>query len=496
MQQSSISEALSGARKRRWLGADPALCFVLIYFALQIIFVTFMSNGASMDDAEQLAYAGSWQLGYGSSQQPLYNWIVSAATAVFGINLFTLQLVKFSLLASMYASVYCGARLLGLGRWVAAAGALGIFLLPPIGWESQRALTHSVVGVAGCAWTFFCFAWHMKSKSWFSAVALGLAAAAALLGKLNATFFILALLVAGFSVSDYRRTLLSRTGLLTLVVLVAALAPVGLWMLEHSHHVTARSNKFAFDNSGNLLISRATGIGVMLLKTALFSCVAVILFAIAVWRNRADIIARSRAMGTGERFVVLLVSWSLGVVFVGIVISGATRIEDRWLLPVLFLLPLLLALLFSCHIRGDRGLRQIAFWSAMAALVIMPVLALNLSYGRAGKPPIGQLDYKSLYERLREAGDFQVVVSEGPQIPGNLRLYDPDLVVAYPAMPGAASRIRQPVVAVSTGELSQDVLNLLAAAGISSSHAEIRRTTLHYVSQPDLTQEVSYIFVP
>ena len=164
MQQGSISEASPGAGARHWLRANPGLAFILVYFALQVVFVTLVSNGASMDDAEQLAYAGTLQLGYGSSQQPLYSWIVSVATAVFGVNLFTLQLVKFGLLASMYASVYCGARLLGLARWVAAAGALGIFLLPPLGWESQRALTHSVAGVAGCAWAFFCFAWHMKSK--------------------------------------------------------------------------------------------------------------------------------------------------------------------------------------------------------------------------------------------------------------------------------------------------------------------------------------------
>lgn len=121
----------------------------------------------------------------------------------------TLQIVKFSLLASLFLSVYGAMKLFGFSRMVASASMLGLFLIPQIGWESQRALTHSVAGTAGCGWALLAFAWHMRARHAGSAAALGAAMAAALLGKFNASFFLIMLIVTGLLMPEYRRILLS-----------------------------------------------------------------------------------------------------------------------------------------------------------------------------------------------------------------------------------------------------------------------------------------------
>ncbi len=175
---------------RRFLGLPWAVIFVLCYFVFQTILVTAVSNGAGLDDAEQLANIGYLEWGYGGSQPPLYTWITNLAASVLGTSMLTLQIVKFSILASLFLSVYGGMRLLGFSRLVASASMLGLFLIPQIGWESQRALTHSVAGTAGCGWAFLAFAWHMRARHAGSAAALGIAMAAAILGKFNASFFL------------------------------------------------------------------------------------------------------------------------------------------------------------------------------------------------------------------------------------------------------------------------------------------------------------------
>ncbi|MDX7574136.1 hypothetical protein, partial [Serratia marcescens] len=81
------------------------------YFAFQVVFLTIISNGAGVDDAEQLAYVGALQWGYGGSQPPLYTWINSVAGDILGIRMSTVFLVKFGMLASLFVSVYAGARL-------------------------------------------------------------------------------------------------------------------------------------------------------------------------------------------------------------------------------------------------------------------------------------------------------------------------------------------------------------------------------------------------
>jgi 4-amino-4-deoxy-L-arabinose transferase-like glycosyltransferase len=230
----AISVESPVSRIRQFASQNTALLFVLLYFAFQVFFLTTISNGAGVDDAEQLAYVGVLQWGYGGSQPPLYTWINSIAGDVFGISMFTIFLIKFGMLASSFISVYLGARLLGISKSIAAAGMVGIFLLPQIAWESQRTLTHSVGGTTGCAWAFLAFAWHMKSRSWHSAALLGLGVASGLLGKFNASFFLLGLIAAGFSIPAYRSVLLSRKSLLALLVFVIAVTPTGIWALSHT----------------------------------------------------------------------------------------------------------------------------------------------------------------------------------------------------------------------------------------------------------------------
>ncbi len=88
---------------RKLFGLPVAVIFVLCYFfAFQAVLVTVVSNGAGLDDAEQLANIGYLDWGYGGSQPPLYTWITNLAASLLGTSMLTLQIVKFSLLASLF----------------------------------------------------------------------------------------------------------------------------------------------------------------------------------------------------------------------------------------------------------------------------------------------------------------------------------------------------------------------------------------------------------
>src|SRR5690606_5934924 len=125
-------------------------------------------------------------------------------------SMLSLQLVKFSILASLFVSVFAGLRLLGFSQSVASAGMLGLFLIPQISWESQRALTHSVAGTAACGWVFFTFVWHMRRASVASALILGVAMVAAILGKFNASIFVIMVILPGLTLHEYRKILSSK----------------------------------------------------------------------------------------------------------------------------------------------------------------------------------------------------------------------------------------------------------------------------------------------
>lgn len=476
-------------------GLPVAVVFVLLYFAFQTLLVTLVSNGAGLDDAEQLANIGYLDWSYGGSQPPLYTWITNLVASVLGTSMFTLQVVKFSILASLFLSVFGAMRLLGFSRMVASAGMLGLFLIPQIGWESQRALTHSVAGTAGCGWAFLAFAWYMRARHAVSAAAFGAAMAAALLGKFNASFFLLMLLITGLSVAEYRKILLSKLSLVTLLAFAVCFAPTGLWMLAHKSSVVARSGKLQIGASGNIFFDRLVGLESFVEAAFLFSILAVgiaVIIAIVHFRKRTS---PELPFTAGEQFMRRLVVVGLLIVLAGVLATGVNNVKDRWLQPVLFLTPAVLATLLAHYRSGNRALLDYAVIGAIVALIVPPALSYYLTYG-SSTPPYGQLDYRHFYEEVQSQGRFASVLADNAQVPGNLRLFDPSLRVIHAETPDGVSRLTRPVLVMWFGDATPNerVTALLNEAHIVLPASGVHTTAIAYRTQPEKRITVSYFF--
>ncbi len=88
------------------------------------------------------------------------------------------------------------------------------------------------------------------------------------------------------------------------------------------------------------------------------------------------------------------------IVLAGVVATGANNVKDRWLQPVLFLTPALMASLMARYRTGDRPMIDLAAVSAAVALIVPPVLGYYLTYG-SSNPPYGQLDYRHFTRKFR-----------------------------------------------------------------------------------------------
>ncbi len=481
---------------RRFLGLPWAVIFVLCYFVFQTILVTAVSNGAGLDDAEQLANIGYLEWGYGGSQPPLYTWITNLAASVLGTSMLTLQIVKFSILASLFLSVYGGMRLLGFSRLVASASMLGLFLIPQIGWESQRALTHSVAGTAGCGWAFLAFAWHMRARHAGSAAALGIAMAAAILGKFNASFFLAMLIVTGLLVAEYRKVLLSKLSLVTVLAFAVCFGPTAFWMLAHKSSVIARASKFEIGASGNVFSDRLLGVESLVEAAFLFSILALAVagvIALIHWRKKT---APSIPLTAGEQFLRRLIAVGIVIVLAGVVATGANNVKDRWLQPVLFLTPALMASLMARYRTGDRPMIDLAAVSAAVALIVPPVLGYYLTYG-SSNPPYGQLDYRHFYEEVQAKGPFRTILADNAQIPGNLRLFDPGLQVIHPETPDSRGHLIPPLLVMWFGDAAPNdrIATLLQDANIKLPENGITTTNVQYKTRPDRHVTVSYFLL-
>jgi len=475
------------------------LIFVVLYFAFEACLVSLASRGAGLDDAELASNLSFWNWGYGGSQPPLYTWIAHGLTQMFGLQLAVFQGLKFSLLASIFLAVYAGLRFFDVPRGLAACAMLSMFLLPDISWNSQYTLTHSIMGTAGAAWCFASLAGFIKKRSWLWAVLFGLSVAAAILGKYNGAFFVLALLIAGFVLPQTRHVLKTRIFALALPVAVLVMAPALVFMAMHPASVLQRTAKFKAGQSGNMALDRLTGLLDFTIAGLSFAALALAV-ALVIWlinRNKESRGKTSDPVKSATRFIGVVLLAGFLLMGISIVAVGATHVRARWLQPVLFLIPAWLTLLFAgMRWRVAKGFGIAGF---IAALLVPPVLLNNVRLNLANrKEPVQNLDYPALEQDLKRQGPVTTILASRTLMSGNMRLLDPDIKTLTAETPGALQRLMRPLVVLWEDTLAMPpYLQTIVERAQISQQQPVHSFALHsrgWGRETDHT--IYYIYVP
>ncbi|WP_119167540.1 ArnT family glycosyltransferase [Algihabitans albus] len=397
---------------------------VLGYFALQVVFRVLSSGNLGLDEAEQLVMAQSLEAGYGP-QPPLYTWLFLALQPLTGQGVLTLALLKFGLLAVTLLATYRLCRQLFGDPLVAAVAALSVFYLPQVAWESQRALTHSVIALAAVAVTCTLFVDLVSKRRsrdyWLFAVAL----AACALSKHNAVLLPLGLLTAALLLPATRPALLDRRLLLASGLTALLLLPNAIWMALNSEAVLARSVKLDLEPTTGPLDS-LFAMGRALLNFALLPAVLLALLALLPTAGTSP--RRQVAAGV-RRLLTLGLALAALMVLLLVLAASADTLKDRWLTPLLFpAVPVALAWMAP---RLDRRHLRLAAAAAMViALGSMAVLWLRQFVPPDwARPPNMEAPFDALARDLPSTG---TLLSTSNWVAGNLRLHRPGLAAITP----------------------------------------------------------------
>lgn len=184
-QDTSLRRSISPA----W--ADhPANAFALLLavFALHLLIRINLHGSLERDEAEIVYLTQQLQLGYGT-QPPLYAWLQWLTFSVFGLNRFSLLVLKDLILVTLYVGMYRMARpMIGIHGAVAASASLLLF--PQIGWESMRDLTHSVLLTSIACSTLWCYFAVLRKPSVGRYILFGALAGLGLQTKYNFAIFL------------------------------------------------------------------------------------------------------------------------------------------------------------------------------------------------------------------------------------------------------------------------------------------------------------------
>ncbi|TVS04355.1 MAG: hypothetical protein EA413_09040 [Cyanobium sp. PLM2.Bin73] len=383
------------------------------WFALNAASQRLFSITAETDQAAELVRSQLWQWGYGS-QPPLYTWLAKLLLDLTGPALGPLLALKVAILSALVASLLQIGRLLRFSHAQHCITVAGIALIPQFAWESQRDLTHSVLATLLASLTLLQLLRLQTSPTAGNYALAGVLSAGGMLSKYTFGVFLLAAVLAGLSLPAFRRCLLNVRMLISLAIFAGLLAPHLLWALAQPDLALGGLDKLQAETA--FPIAQLRGLG-----SAALNAIA---FLTPLWIVGLVLIANrlQPPANTGQRLLCRLPLAIAVVLTVVILVSGATRIKDRWYQNLLFYAPALLAVL-SGPAPPPRRLRASLQSAGLAAAVVSVALPARIPLaGTLRRTSALNAPIVELLEEIRQRqGAPILVISSDSFVGGNAR---------------------------------------------------------------------------
>ena len=446
--------------------ATRLIAFLTVYFALQAILRLLAVSSLGLDDSEMVVITQALQPGYGS-QPPLYNWLQVGAFSIFGFGAPAIVILHFVLLWAVYVLVFLSARIVLDDELKAAAVSLGLFAIPQIGWESLHSHTHTLLSLTVAALTLFAMLRVLANGSWPNYLALGVCFALGALAKYSYIPFASALLVAAATIPHFRARVLSWRMAAAIALTLLLLAPHLAWVWSHMAETLSRTSKFKIDDDAGLILGAGKSLVAMLVGVAGYIALPVAVFAAAGFlplRGGREITvgaggtpagAAPAGLPHGRAFILRVLLIALCIVLVAVLLTRATEVKERWLQPILFVLPLALMILVEPRLNRVREILLIAVTAGIGIILLAAMAFAYLLPDVHGGPFRATAPFGMLAEDIRRLGfDHGYVLAESHYIAGNLGLHLPGSTVAEPEYglwPLAAGKTAEPVLLAWSG---------------------------------------------
>ncbi len=400
-------------RYNDFLAAGVIVLYCLAYAAMRLL----ISPSMELSEAEQFLDASVFSFGY-SQQGPLYSWIVRVMSLLFGMNIVTLTVVKYSLLFLFYFFVFLIARVF----WDAKKSLLitgCLLLFPTYSYELHRDLTHTILVSLMAVITCFLYIRAVREGKTIYYLLAGISIGLGILSKYNFIFFVAALLSSSLLYREGRRVAFDRRIFLSILCVILVLLPHYLWLTQENlssvQYALARSR--AGESSLKQPFKIFSLVFFSYLEVLLFFFISGIFFRRYFSRNENK---DNHLLRLFRRLAFYGLMVPLFVIF----FLHAGNFSSRWLAPVLFTLPLTV---FS-FVGMDMRKNEFRFLGYLCIFIAVSVLALRAFVGffpdAVGKVERIHIPYRALSqqltEKLKESGindfrDLAIVADTGDE---------------------------------------------------------------------------------
>lgn len=403
---------------------ERLLIVFAVYYLAQIGVRLLIPHGLRIDEAQQV-FLAQWLLPGYDAQPPLYNWLQYAVFAVTGDYLLGLAALKGIVLFAVMASYYALGCMVLRDRAFAALGCLALFLTPQVFWQAQRDLTHTTAMMLLVNLLMIATVHTIRRPNLTAYLFLGAAIGFGMLTKYNFAILVAALFLAVLLLPVGRQRLFDRRIMLTAAVALAILTPHLLWLFNHLDVASSVTAERMAENAEKISrgVEILSGTASLLINTAVIAAPGLVLLLAGFGR---PLLRALRARNAWSDFFLVLLGAVLLLLVLVVLALTFTNFRDRWLLPLMQMVPLLLCLkLKAADLDGRAALRRVL----PAALIIM-TLIVPTTYG------VGRFntnaDYVEPFDAFGEAFRRQtgiktagLIVTVNWQTAGNLKMEFP-----------------------------------------------------------------------
>lgn len=341
------------------------------YFVVQAAVRISISSSVRIDEAQQFV-VGQWLAWGYDAQPPLYNWLQYGVFELFGTSVASLAILKNALLFLVYLAYHRLARELLVDKRLAAIATLSLLTMPQMFWQAQRDLTHTVGTLLAVILFIYFVVVTIRRPTFASYAMISLWAGLGMLTKYNFSLIIVSVFVAVLFHPDGPKRLLDRRFLLALVLAVLVFLPHAVWMISNMDLVLTTTVKtMSEQGEGGKLSDISHGVTELIGTSLAIIAPTTVVFLLFF---RRSFLSSLRSKSQWTDFLEKIFLSTVAILLALILITTLTEFRDRWLLPLLFLVPLYFcAKLDAAGPQAPAEIRRF-FYLPLTMMVVLPII--------------------------------------------------------------------------------------------------------------------------
>jgi hypothetical protein len=434
------------------LDRSAVLMTILVYCVIHWMIRVFVAPVYTVEEANQLLFSQSFQLGYEARQPPMLAWLHWLATRAGPITPAFIFAVKYALMFVGLSFYYLATRnvLVRPGVSAAALGAWGLTF--QIGWAAHEDLLGGVALMAVLAMCLHAFTriltWRRRRDWVYLGVAIGI-------GLLTHHLFatLPAAMLLGIALSPFFRDAMNFGRLATALLIAAAIySPYAIWVATNIDSIGAAVREYVTSWEIDSAWLERVGVAATQLGRALleFALPLLLFWMMLFWTLWLPVIyplfprrnTDEEPHEVAWRRLFVRTAFFAGLIYLVSVVLGVQAYKPHWMMPVLFTLPIWL----FAHVKraGDFPVAIRAFGALVVvfAFLVMGGRFVEAQMGITSCREGGCRPYAPIADwaaALKQAEFTEgTIVGADPHLTGNLRAAFPRARVLDASAPANA----------------------------------------------------------